>query len=203
MNTYSLAPNGVFFSVQGEAHLRGFPMAFVRLAGCSVGCALCDTDYRVSSKKTAAEIAEAVHEVMPANYRDRWVWITGGEPYDRDLLPLIKELRSQSFSIAVATTGIHRAIHSVDWLSVSPHSHNLVQRYGHEVKLVDGLNGLDLWSWIDANPDDGTDFWYRYVQPLSVSGEECPDSLSRCMRFVREHPNWALSRQDHVYWGMP
>lgn len=201
---YRLARDGIFFSVQGEAHLRGFNMAFVRLAGCSVACPRCDTDYAAHGDSLSArEIAERVCGVFPSNYRDRWAWITGGEPYDRNLRPLITEFRRQGISIAVATSGKHRAIEAVDWLSVSYHGgYPLAQKYGHELKLIDGLNGLDLWKFLEDYPDDQTDFWYRYVQPLSVDGVEDAVSLARCLEFVRNHPNWALSRQDHVYWGL-
>jgi organic radical activating enzyme len=50
--TYGIAPDGIFWSLQGEAHLRGFQMAFVRLAGCSVGCPQCDTDYSLHERLT-------------------------------------------------------------------------------------------------------------------------------------------------------
>lgn len=103
MNRYPLSPNPIFWSIQGEGHLRGFQMAFIRLGGCSVGCPKCDTDYRVISRMDAAHIASAVDSVTPENSRDRWVWITGGEPTDHDLRPLIGELRARQFSIALAT----------------------------------------------------------------------------------------------------
>jgi 7-carboxy-7-deazaguanine synthase len=201
---YSVAPNGVFWSIQGEAHLRGFPMAFLRLAGCSVGCPRCDTDYSVEERLTAIDVVDAVLNVFPERYRDRWVWITGGEPYDRPMRPLITAFRRFGVSIAVATSGKHRAIEAVDWLSVSYHGgYPLMQKYGHEIKLIDGLNGLDPWEYLEEYPDDMTDFWYRYVQPLTVDGVEDADSLQRCIKFVHEHPNWALSRQDHVVWRLP
>ena len=51
---------------------------------------------------------------------------------------------------------------------MSPHSADptkFQQRYGSEIKLAEGLNGLDLDAWYDAFPDDKTDFMYRYVVP--------------------------------------
>ena len=200
-NVYAIAPNGVFWSIQGEGHLRGFQMAFLRLAGCSVGCAECDTNYSVEAKHTADDLAQMVDSITPANNRDRWCWVTGGEPYDRDLGPLFKALRSKGFSIAVATSGVHRCISPVDWLSVSPHGGVLMQQYGNEVKLVVGLNGLDPWQWLEQYPDSQTEFMYRYVQPVWVEGKECPQSLQRCLDFLKENSNWALSRQDHKHWG--
>lgn len=199
---YPLAPEAVWWSLQGEGHLRGFQMAFVRLGGCSVGCAECDTDYRVTRRATPGEILGEVIAVTPRACRDRWVWITGGEPTDHDLRPLISKLRTERYSVCVATSGHRRFIPPVDWLSVSPHSvKGFTQRYGNEFKLVDGLNGLDLRAFIACHPDDQTDFMYRYVQPLWKDGQEDPQSLRRCIEFLRDHPNWALSRQDHKHWG--
>ena len=205
---YAIAPNGIFFSIQGEGHLRGTQMAFVRLAGCSVGCPQCDTDYSVGRKMTQGDIAEEVKSVTPDGLRDQWVWITGGEPYDRDLSGLIERLRAAGFSIAVATSGVHRAIEPVDWLSVSPHSPRLIQRFGSEVKLVEGLNGLDLDQWISENPAHTNDFYFRYVQPMSSSDgtgafREDGRSAAKCLDFLRRHPNWSLSRQDHHDWNLP
>lgn len=203
---YPLSPNPIFRSWQGEGHLRGFPMVFVRLGGCSVGCAGCDTDYRVDARATEDEIAERVGAVTPAGDRDRWVWVTGGEPTDHDLRPLLGALKRSGYSTAVATSGVRRVIAPVDWLSVSPHSSHISQfsqRYGNELKVVDGLNGMSLDAWAAAWPDDQTDFMYRYVQPISLNGVEDPASLARCMAFLREHPNWALSRQDHIVWQIP
>lgn len=206
LNRYPLAPNPVWWSLQGEGHLRGFQMAFVRLAGCSVGCEQCDTDYSVASRASAADIVDMVRAVCPAGDRDWWVWITGGEPTDRDLRPLIRELKSSGFSVCVASSGSSRLIHPVDWLSISPHSADpakFQQRYGNEIKLVDGLHGLSLDEWHAAWPDDRTDFLYRYVQPVWVDGHEDPASVERCKEFLRRNPRWAMSRQDHKHWGEP
>ena len=214
---YPLAPRGLFWSLQGEGHLRGFQMGFVRLAGCSVGCASCDTDYSVAEKVPAEEITRRAFLEWPHD-RDQWVWITGGEPTDHDLGPLLKELRKSGYSTALATSGARRMIPPVDWLSVSPHSiepEKFMQRYGSEIKLVDGLNGMDLEAWA-AEWDGKIDYMYRYVQPLSLPVRETTDSttgrarvyredpysLERCLAFLRRHPRWALSRQDHHHWGV-
>lgn len=208
--TYAIAPNGIFWTLQGEGHLRGFQMAFVRLAGCSVGCPGCDTNYTISEKLDVPELLSRVSAVMPDGDRDQWVWITGGEPADRDLRPLLSGLKSLGYATAVATSGVKRVIPPIDWLSVSPHSTDpakFQQRYGNEIKLAEGLNGLDLDAWYTAFPDDKTDFMYRYVQPLWIgdaeTGREDIESLKRCMDFLKRHPRWALSRQDHKAWSVP
>ena len=201
---YNLAPNPIFWTIQGEGHLRGFQMCFIRLAGCSVQCLGCDTDYSLGSKATAEEIARRADIATPAESRDRWAWITGGEPTDQDLKPLMAALRGRRFSIALATSGHRRVIPPVDWLSVSPHDPGKwIQTYGSEVKIVPGLNGFSIEDFLSVHPDDQTDFMYRYVEPLSVNGREDPFSLSVCLEFLKSHPNWSLSRQDHLYWKVP
>lgn len=203
--TYSIAPNGIFWTLQGEGHLRGFQMGFIRLAGCSVGCPECDTNYSVAEKLTPWEIASRCKHSFPMD-RDQWVWITGGEPADRDLRPLLAELKSAGYATAVATSGVKRLIPPVDWLSVSPHSSDpakFQQRYGNEIKLVEGLHGLNLDEWA-LRWDTTVDFMYRYVQPLALpDGTECRESLARCLAFLKKNPRWALSRQDHKYWNVP
>jgi organic radical activating enzyme len=144
-----------------------------------------------------------VREVTPAS-RDQWVWITGGEPADRNLLPLLTGLKRAGFSTAIATSGKHRVIPPCDWLSVSYHGgYPLLQKYGNEIKLVDGLNGMDFDDFLSQYPDEHTDFLYRYVQPLWRDGAEDASSLRRCLEWLRSHPNWSLSRQDHKHWTMP
>ena len=77
------------------------------------------------------------------------------------------------------------------------------KKYGNEIKLVDGLNGMDFDYFLSQYPDEHTDFLYRYVQPLWRDGAEDASSLRRCLEWLRSHPNWSLSRQDHKHWTMP
>ena len=175
-------------------------MAFLRLGGCSVGCANCDTNYSTVEALSAADIVSRLGQIRKS--RDAWVWITGGEPADYDLRGLLRCLKAANFSTAVATSGHKRFVPPVDWLSVSPHDPSKwQQRYGNELKIVDGLS-VPLDSWDDANLAE-SDFMYRYVQPLSHDGREDPASLQRCLRWLESRPDWALSRQDHIYWNLP
>lgn len=200
---YPLTKNPIFWTIQGEAHLRGFQMLFLRLAGCSVACAECDTDYRVDSRASASEIARLCDAAVPHGMKDKWIWVTGGEPTDYDLRPLFRELREKRFSIALATSGHKRLIDPVEWLSVSPHRPaDWIQRYGNELKIIHGMNGHGIEDFTREAPDSDTDFMYRYVQPLSIDGKEDPSSLRDCLVFLKHNPNWSLSRQDHIYWGV-
>ena len=201
--TYPITPSGIYWTIQGEKHLCGFQMAFVRLAGCDIGCKFCDTDYSVKERLTPAQIVERVERVTPTRARDRWVWITGGEPTIHDLGPLLSALKAARFSTALATAGHRRFIPPVDWLSVSPHSaDDFMQKYGNEITLTVGLNGMDPDAFIERHPDDTTDFMYRYVMPLEVDGVVLASALARCLDFLRYQPNWSMAQQSHKTWGV-
>jgi len=177
-----------FYTIQGEGHLLGHPMSFVRLAGCSVGCKSCDTDYLYRRSMTVVSIATSVRS-MPVH---EYTWITGGEPTDHNLEELVAELRKSGQKVALATSGI-RAAPRVDFLSVSPHG-DFVQRIGSEIKLVPLLNGLDIWS-LDLSE---IQFPYKYVMPMHNNQE----SMSICMEWIKHYPAWKLTVQAHKVWGL-
>jgi len=69
----------IFRSIQGETSRVGLPMHFVRLSGCDLACAYCDT---VPARDPAAGREMSVAEVLAAVAAPPlpWVAITGGEP---------------------------------------------------------------------------------------------------------------------------
>ena len=154
MKELPLVRNGIFSTIQGEGDLLGTPMHFIRLAGCSVGCPECDTDYRVSERLSVAEIIERLQRLP----RLAWVWITGGEPTDHPLGNLIAALHRERYNVALATAGVRtecrdgwkvhveRITNGVNFLSVSPHfaDDRWKLRTGSQLNAVIGLNGLKL-----------------------------------------------------------
>ncbi len=99
--------------------------------------------------------------------------------------------------MALATSGV-RAITTfkVDWLSVSPHTPALMQRFGSELKIVPGLNGMP----IDAFPDmRSMRFTWKFLQPLA--GVDA--SMVACRDFTLAHQGWRLTTQAHKGWGLP
>lgn len=177
-----------FFTVQGEGHLLGHPMSFIRMAGCSVGCKACDTDYKYRLAMSTEAIVESIRS-MPSH---EYTWITGGEPTDHDLSDLIVQLQKTGKKIALATSGV-RPAPRVDFLSVSPHG-DFVPRIGSELKLVPLLNGLDIWN-LDLS---SIQFPYKYVMPMHNNQE----SMSICMEWIKHYPAWKLTVQAHKVWGL-
>jgi 7-carboxy-7-deazaguanine synthase len=193
---YSLAPDGVFWTIQGEGALLGEPMVFVRLAGCSVGCGGCDTNYTLAREIDLDALIAEILVVAPAGWPWAWVWITGGEPTDQDLSPLLSALRARGYRVALATSGVRALplewIEHLNWISVSPHGGTWEQRHGHEVKLVPGLGGL---TWASLTLLECGSFPYRFIQPMPGRAE-----TERAVAFVKQHPGWRLSPQAHKGW---
>lgn len=104
----------VFYSIQGEGATAGLPAVFVRLQGCSVGCAWCDTKYSWDPEAGSAVGLDPLVEQVLA-YPCRRVVVTGGEPLESPLfVPLLRALGGRGFSIEVETSGILPPPPSVD-----------------------------------------------------------------------------------------
>jgi organic radical activating enzyme len=208
--TYPLAPDAVFRTYQGEGHLAGLPMIFVRLGGCSVGCEKCDTNYKVSRRAAASQIREEAARLLWGGVG--WAWVTGGEPLDHDLTELIRQLRTLDLNIALATSGTHEArrghtrMGGVDFLSVSPHGpKGWIQRSGDQLNLVPGLNGLSLSDPEMVEAVDGCwrEFSHRTVTPMmDRRGRIDGPSLEACKRWVDGRAGWRLGSQAHRQWGV-
>lgn len=172
-------------------------MNFIRLGGCSIGCDGCDTDYRVTDRMTAKEIGHQVASLP----RCEWSFVTGGEPADHDLWPLLETLRLFG-RVAVVTSGskgITAPMGLIDFLTVSPHETpaKLAIRRGNQVNLVPGLNGLDLKDWADY-PFAFDEFQHKWITPLYGSAE----SLASCREWISTRSGWRLGVQAHKAWGV-
>jgi organic radical activating enzyme len=201
---YPLANPGIFDTIQGEGTMIGEPMLFIRLAGCSVGCPLCDTDYRVHRKMCALEILTELAWARQRTYTN-WVWITGGEPLDHDLLPLIQALREEGrFNITIATSG-HKPVPDA-WvyrygcrLNVSPHDPaKWVQMTGDELNIVPGLNGYRLSAFMDKLNATPHAFRAKRVTPC----EGLDSTVDECRAWVMKNRGWTMGSQAHKQWRL-
>lgn len=96
----------IYKSLQGESTYAGLPCVFVRLTGCNLRCAWCDSEYTFhGGRKMSAE--QILGEVSRLNPGGGLVEITGGEPMlqERELIPLIQEMLKQHYQILLETSG--------------------------------------------------------------------------------------------------
>lgn len=95
----------VFKSIQGESTYAGLPCVFVRLAGCNLSCAWCDTPYaRVVDEAEELSIEEILERVRTFNCS--LVEITGGEPLMQEETPgLARRLLNAGYRVLIETNG--------------------------------------------------------------------------------------------------
>jgi 7-carboxy-7-deazaguanine synthase len=95
--------NEIFYSIQGESTWAGYPCVFVRLTGCNLRCAWCDTEYAFHEGRQM-EIDEVAAEVE--SFRCGLVEITGGEPLlQQGIHPLIDLLLGRGYAVMIETSG--------------------------------------------------------------------------------------------------
>jgi 7-carboxy-7-deazaguanine synthase len=92
-------------SLQGEGKYTGYPTTFVRLYGCNLNCAYCDSQYAVKSKKRKNASIETIIKAV-ADLGNKYVCITGGEPLlQEDVYPLVYELVYNGYIVSIETNG--------------------------------------------------------------------------------------------------
>jgi 7-carboxy-7-deazaguanine synthase len=95
--------NEIFYSIQGESSLMGYPTVFIRFTGCNLRCSYCDTSYAYydGEEKELEDILKEISE-----YKTEYICLTGGEPLlQKDLLTLIKKFVTLRKRVSIETGG--------------------------------------------------------------------------------------------------
>lgn len=120
----------------------GTPAVFLRLAYCNLSCIWCDTKYTwdwetYDPLKQVVEMSpeEIMNQIL--KYRCKWLVVTGGEPMvqQKQLIPLLKKLKSQDFFIEIETNGT---------ILPDPRFGDLVGHWSVSPKLANSGNTLAL-----------------------------------------------------------
>ncbi|GMU61043.1 MAG: hypothetical protein AMXMBFR34_28060 [Myxococcaceae bacterium] len=120
----SVVVKEVYLSLQGESSHQGLLCAFVRLTGCHLRCAWCDSEFsfRGGARRAVADVvAEVVAMKTPR------VEVTGGEPLlQPGVYPLMQGLLDAGLTVLLETSGaidtrlVPAAVHKVvDWKTPS------------------------------------------------------------------------------------
>ena len=180
--------NEIFYSIQGEGKYTGAAMVFIRLAGCSAGCAWCDTKYaqKINFLLTPAQILARIKK-----YPARRVALTGGEPCEQDILPLIKLLGKNKYEIHLETNGsVNINTGLIFCATVSPKknvSEKMLKKADVIKLVIDGKNKFKAYTkYINKKTS-------LYIQPEGNKKE----NIAKCLQIIKQNPQIKLSLQTH------
>jgi 7-carboxy-7-deazaguanine synthase len=112
--------NELYSSVQGEGLLTGMPSVLVRLAGCPLRCAFCDTTAAAWDAVGTDETVDSILQQIE-RFPIRHVILTGGEPMIyKELVELTDALGSRGYHITIETAGVRDLPVRADLISISP-----------------------------------------------------------------------------------
>ena len=214
--------NEIFQSIQGEGYFTGVPAIFVRLQGCPVGCAWCDTQHtwelaaekqvapdrllgRASSsanwcRMSAEQIVAAIADL---GYSARHVVLTGGEPCQYDLLALTRQLLLAGLAVQIETSGTFPIqADAACWVTLSP-----------KIGMRGGFNILDE-ALFRAQEIKHPVAMEKHIHELDHLLARCPNATEKVIALqpISQQPratqlairvcierNWRLSVQLHKY----
>jgi len=146
---HTLKINEIFPSIQGEGLRQGDPTLFIRLTGCNLKCAFCDTKYawKTGQEMTVESILKKIKKIHAA-FPAEWVCLTGGEPLLQNIGELVQRLKAEDFKIQVETNATLFRRLGVNWYTISPKPLDYFYRPEYikkakEIKIVVTI-GLDL-----------------------------------------------------------
>jgi 7-carboxy-7-deazaguanine synthase len=100
----TLTVSELFYSIQGESSLAGYPCFFIRLADCNLRCSYCDARYAYEEEGRQLPLTGII--AAAGAYPRVLVAITGGEPLLQDnVYPLMKQLLAANHQVMLETNG--------------------------------------------------------------------------------------------------
>ena len=183
MEVIKLMVSEVFVSYQGEGRYVGYPMVFVRLAGCNLKCRWCDTKYAWDIEKAKKLDPMQVSQlVLERNVE--YVCLTGGEPMvQRDeVMELLRYLKWGNRKVHLETNGtIDFDERRFDYVVVSPKSVDVLEKWWFrdvDLKLVVGRDDWDMWKEALLNCFEmGRRIGRIYVMPRGRTNKELMENF--------------------------
>ena len=190
--------NEIFCSLQGEGEKTGTVSVFIRMSGCNLRCAFCDTDHQSHTMMSAPEIVEQVMRYPGAPL----IILTGGEPALHVDTALIQALKLTEKTIAIETNGTLPLPDGIDWVTLSPKTAfqggealPCIITSCDELKVVYTGQNLNQYDHIKAQQ--------RFLQPCYVDDhKQRLLGLQATVKAVLDNPQWRLSLQTHKLLGI-
>ncbi|MCL1157833.1 7-carboxy-7-deazaguanine synthase QueE [Shewanella inventionis] len=213
--------NEVFQTIQGEGSLTGVAALFVRLQGCPVGCAWCDTkqtwDVLPENKVSAEQVIQVdgtigrwadhtgsslIQAFKDKGFTAKHIVLTGGEPCLYDLTELTNDFIAAGYQVQIETSGTFEVkCHDSVWVTVSP-----------KVNMKGGYKVLEQ-ALVRANEIKHPIATEKHIDELDALLNDIDvTGKTICLQPISQKPratqlamqvciarNWRLSIQTHKY----
>ena len=191
----------IFDSIQGEGIDTDKMMTFVRLAGCNLSCAFCDTEFSKGTLMTEKGIVAKCSKA---------VVLTGGEPLTQDIYSLARSLWNDVY-LALETNGTielndeHACLYSS--ISLSPK----VPFAKCKIKSCDSLKILFPYfrgiTPVDYACMDAQYKSLQVIDPVLPNGEPNVSRINEAMEELKRLDSiglygWRLGIQLHKFIGV-
>jgi 7-carboxy-7-deazaguanine synthase len=143
----------IFRSLQGEGKNQGRPCTFIRLVGCNLRCAWCDTSYAWEGGQEMS-VTEVLDRVWLQN--GKHICITGGEPLlqREELLELLKKFNLHGYTVEIETNGTRDFREMQDYASICMDVKCPSSGERSDLRLLPSLTPRDSVKFVVANEDD-------------------------------------------------
>ena len=190
-----------FYTLQGEGIQTGTAAYFVRLGGCDVGCAWCDTKHSWNPTLFPPVATDDIVQ-RAASFAAKAVVVTGGEPTTYPLGYFTSKLMEAGIKTFLETSGAYPLTGRWDWICLSPKRHappvGNIHQHAHELKVVIHEEADLLWA--EENAALVGDTCFLLLQPEWSRREQL---LPKLIDYVQQNPRWRLSLQVHKWLRIP
>lgn len=190
----------LFQSLQGEGANSGRLMIFIRLAGCNLNCAFCDTSFdRVGMEWSPEQLLEEIVRRYPTCKNILW---TGGEPTLQLSEEVVSFFTSAGYWQALESNGLVPSPRGLDYITLSPKvkwekvAENYRDRVVGELRFPIAVG--DTLPIIEKIPKA----LHYYLSPIFDGEQVVAENIRYCQQLIEQDPRWSLSLQMHKLIGI-
>jgi len=195
-----LKVNEIFYSLQAEGANSGTAAVFVRLSGCNKKCEFCDTQHEEGKEMSIDEIMSEIKRIAPAV---TFIIFTGGEPLlqlEPNHIQILREYFPQ-YELGLETNGtLPVSDFDFSYISCSP---KVSPEHLCDVFLNHEIDELRYPIAVGETPPDQKTLpmaYNYYISPKFDGLNPIQENIDYCVEYVKQHPEWQLSVQNHKLW---
>lgn len=192
----NLKVNEIFYSLQGEGGRQGEASIFIRLSGCNLKCAFCDTDFEEGKELNVEEIIARIKQ-----YPCRWIIWTGGEPTLQLTDEILTYFKKEGYLQAIESNGTNALSPLLDYTVISPKGNpsyaKKINPEADEIRLP--VQAGEPIPEVVTLPRAENYF----LSPVFAADPQVTQAnIAYCVQYIMLHPEWRLSLQIHKLIGI-